>query len=53
MSAGEKSLPKIDLATLARYNTGHWQMLTGCRKGTVPAALVKTGPRLRPRSCSD
>ncbi len=44
MSAGEKSLPKIDLGTLARYNTGHWQVLTGCRKGTVPAALVQHGP---------
>jgi len=44
MSAGEKSLPKIDLATLARYNTGHWQILTGCRKGTVPAALLQHGP---------
>jgi error-prone DNA polymerase len=44
MSAGEKSLPKTDLATLAGYNTGHWQVLTGCRKGTVPAALVQHGP---------
>ena len=44
MAAGEKSLPKIDLATLARYDTGHWQVLTGCRKGTVPAALVNHGP---------
>ncbi|HWI02807.1 MAG TPA: PHP domain-containing protein, partial [Acidimicrobiales bacterium] len=44
MSAGEKSLPKIDLATLARYSTGHWQVLTGCRKGTVPAALLRHGP---------
>jgi error-prone DNA polymerase len=44
MSAGEKSLPKTDLATLARHHTGHWQILTGCRKGTVPAALVERGP---------
>ncbi|HEX2048995.1 MAG TPA: error-prone DNA polymerase [Acidimicrobiales bacterium] len=44
MSAGEKSLPKIDLATLAWYATGHWLVLTGCRKGTVPAALVQHGP---------
>ncbi|HET7719397.1 MAG TPA: error-prone DNA polymerase, partial [Acidimicrobiales bacterium] len=33
-----------DLATLAGYNTGHWQLLTGCRKGTVPAALINHGP---------
>jgi error-prone DNA polymerase len=44
MSAGEKSQPKIDLATLAGHNRGHWQILTGCRKGTVPAALVQHGP---------
>src|SRR5206468_7283946 len=42
--AGEKSRPKIDLATLADHNRGHWQILTGCRKGTVPAALVQHGP---------
>src|SRR5687767_11492925 len=41
MSAGEKSLPKSDLAALARRHGGHWQVLTGCRKGTVPAALVE------------
>jgi len=44
MSAGEKSLPKTDLATLATSNKGHWQVLTGCRKGTVPAALLQQGP---------
>ena len=45
MSAGEKSLPKTDLATLAAAgSTGHWQILTGCRKGTVPAALLSEGP---------
>jgi error-prone DNA polymerase len=45
MSAGEKSLPKTDLATLAAAgSTGHWQILTGCRKGTVPAALLGDGP---------
>ena len=43
MSAGEKSVPKTDLATLAN-NHGHWQVLTGCRKGTVPAALLERGP---------
>jgi len=24
--------------------TGHWLVLTGCRKGSVPAALVNSGP---------
>ena len=48
MSAGEKSVPKTDLATLAgsagSAPHGHWQILTGCRKGTVPAALMEHGP---------
>ncbi|MDQ3898213.1 MAG: error-prone DNA polymerase, partial [Actinomycetota bacterium] len=44
MRAGEKSLPKTDLAALAAADRGHWQILTGCRKGTVPAALVRQGP---------
>jgi len=44
MSAGTKSLPKTDLATLAAAHHGHWQVLTGCRKGTVPAALLAAGP---------
>jgi len=46
MGAGEKSVPKIDLPTLAAAagHHGHWQILTGCRKGTVPAALVSHGP---------
>ncbi|HEX8769221.1 MAG TPA: PHP domain-containing protein, partial [Acidimicrobiales bacterium] len=28
---------------------GHWQVLTGCRKGTVPAALVEHGPAVAAR----
>jgi len=45
MSAGTKSLPKTDLATLADAgHHGHWQILTGCRKGTVPTALLHHGP---------
>ncbi len=44
MSAGTKSLPKTDLATLASSHYGHWQILTGCRKGTVPSALLDAGP---------
>jgi len=27
-----------------RTGRGHWRVLTGCRKGTVPAALVRHGP---------
>ena len=37
MRAGEKGLPKATLEDLAELRTaGRWQVLTGCRKGTVP-----------------
>ncbi len=44
MAAGEKGVPKASLADLAEAHGGRWQVLTGCRKGTVPAALVAGGP---------
>ena len=43
--AGEKGAPRITDAELAELARGdHWLVLTGCRKGAVPAALVATGP---------
>jgi error-prone DNA polymerase len=42
--AGEKGAPRCSLADLAGTHGGHWAVLTGCRKGTVPAALVRDGP---------
>ncbi|HEX2192419.1 MAG TPA: error-prone DNA polymerase, partial [Acidimicrobiales bacterium] len=44
MAGGEKGLPRTSLAELAGAHRGRWQVLTGCRKGTVPAALVEAGP---------
>jgi error-prone DNA polymerase len=41
---GEKGCPTVDLAEVADRHGGHWLVLTGCRKGTVPAALVAHGP---------
>ena len=45
--AGEKGAPQIPyerLVDLGGRGTGdHWLVLTGCRKGRVPAALVTTG----------
>ena len=47
MAAGEKGLPKTDLADAGRpRHGGHWQVLTGCRKGTVPGRPGR--PRARP-----
>jgi error-prone DNA polymerase len=47
--AGEKGAPRTSLAELADVlaadgRGSHWHVLTGCRKGAVPAALVADGP---------
>ena len=49
---GEKGLPRLSLAELGAIggmgavsaDRGHWLVLTGCRKGAVPAALLRDGP---------
>ncbi|MFM2073055.1 MAG: error-prone polymerase [Actinomycetota bacterium] len=47
--AGEKGSPQFTLADLAATGAGHWWVLTGCRKGAVPAALAADGPRAAAR----
>jgi error-prone DNA polymerase len=43
--AGEKAAPRLSLAQLGTHlGIGHHLILTGCRKGTVPAALEAEGP---------
>jgi error-prone DNA polymerase len=42
--AGEKGAPQFTLADVADATAGHVWALTGCRKGSVPAALVADGP---------
>jgi len=44
LAGGEKGRPVYDLAELAQRHDGHWVILTGCRKGHVPAALADNGP---------
>ena len=46
-AGGEKGRPVYDVAELAAAHGGHWVILTGCRKGAVPAALA-AGGRARP-----
>jgi error-prone DNA polymerase len=44
---GEKGAPRTslgELADLAGPGDHHWQVLTGCRKGAVAAALTARGP---------
>ncbi len=42
--AGEKGAPQFTLHDLADAGAGKWWVLTGCRKGAVPRALVGEGP---------
>ncbi|HWL41298.1 MAG TPA: error-prone DNA polymerase [Ilumatobacter sp.] len=42
--AGEKGAPQFTLADIADQVAGHAWVLTGCRKGSVPRALVAEGP---------
>jgi error-prone DNA polymerase len=48
MAGGEKGRPTCTLEDLASVGggsaAGHWTILTGCRKGAVPAALTEAGP---------
>src|SRR4051812_33515020 len=42
--AGEKSAPQFSLLDVADAVADHCWVLTGCRKGAVPSALVEQGP---------
>jgi error-prone DNA polymerase len=60
---GEKGAPHLTVAELAAaavapvYGAPHdpnrWFVLTGCRKGTVPAALVRDGPAAARRALDE
>jgi error-prone DNA polymerase len=47
--AGEKGAPRYDLEAVAGHTRGRCWVLTGCRKGAVPAALVAEGPAVAAR----
>jgi error-prone DNA polymerase len=44
LAGGEKGRPRYDIDRLAEIAGGHLLVLTGCRKGAVPKALVEAGP---------
>ncbi len=44
LAGGEKGRPVYDTGALAGAHGGHWVVLTGCRKGAVPAALAAGRP---------
>ncbi len=47
LDGGEKGRPIITLDTLSDQHGGHWQVLTGCRKGALATALATGGPGRR------
>ncbi len=53
LAGREKGKPRYSHAALAEAHGGHWQVLTGCRKGAVPAALVDQGPAAAGRALAD
>ncbi|THV23456.1 error-prone DNA polymerase [Glycomyces paridis] len=44
LEGGEKDLPAYRRDRLAGHADGRWQILTGCRKGPLNAALAADGP---------
>jgi error-prone DNA polymerase len=44
LAGKEKGRPVYREADLAQAHGGYWVVLTGCRKGAVPAALAAAGP---------
>src|SRR5579863_4187932 len=50
LAGGAKGIPTVSLPALAEAHQGHWLVLTGCRKGTVPAALGAAGPQAAARA---
>ena len=53
LAGGAKGRPRLELAALADAHGGHWLVLTGCRKGTVPAALTEQGPAAARRALDE
>src|SRR5579862_2207755 len=53
LAGTEKGRPACTLADLAAAHGDHWLVLTGCRKGGVPAALTGGGPAAARRALDD
>jgi error-prone DNA polymerase len=50
LAGGEKGKPIITLDALSDHHGGHWQILTGCRKGALTTALTTGGPAAAART---
>ena len=49
LAGGVKGEPRFELESLGGLAGGHWLVMTGCRKGAVPAAAVEAGPSVAAR----
>ncbi len=48
-----KGAPAFSFEQLAAAHSGNWLVLTGCRKGTVPKALLTEGPQAAGRALDE
>src|SRR3954452_25433801 len=53
MAGREKGKPVYSLSAMSEVHGGRWQVLAGCRKGAVPAALLRDGPAAAARALAD
>ncbi|OBK26439.1 error-prone DNA polymerase [Mycobacterium asiaticum] len=53
LAGGEKGKLRYDIDTLTEAAGGHWQILTGCRKGAVRQELSEGGPEAAKRALAD
>ncbi|MFP5377032.1 MAG: PHP domain-containing protein, partial [Acidimicrobiia bacterium] len=53
LGGGEKGRPRFSMSALCQAAGGRWLVLTGCRKGAVPRALVEHGPAAAARALAD
>lgn len=53
LAGGHKGRPRYDYDALTEAAGGHWQILTGCRKGHVRQALTADGPEAAAAALAD
>src|ERR1700758_1558280 len=53
LAGGEKGKPRYDIDALTEAASGHWHILTGCRKGIVRQALSDGGLDAAERALAD
>ncbi|HET7488558.1 MAG TPA: PHP domain-containing protein, partial [Acidimicrobiales bacterium] len=53
LAGKEKGRPQFSMSALCQAAGNRWLVLTGCRKGAVPRALVDRGPAAAARTLAD